>query len=183
MGSNSAPENRENKEDGLTGISKIFLVQQHLHPVKASALQISYIAMFTINGPNAHTSVLSTLSGFSEFLSHLKLMVNHVTRFCNNLDSYLIRYKSTEPIRHKTYLSYYSHEYEMCYETFTIELLVFKNLLLARLVSYNLIRKDRSVIPVQFTTSFVNYKLGLVDRDDIPLRELVTRGAGSDADC
>jgi hypothetical protein len=46
----------------------------------------------------------------------------------------------------------------MCYEAFTIELLVFERLLLARLVNYNLVRKDRSIIPVQFTTSFVSYR-------------------------
>eukprot|EP01122_Echinamoeba_exundans_P006306 TRINITY_DN1742_c0_g1_i3.p1 TRINITY_DN1742_c0_g1~~TRINITY_DN1742_c0_g1_i3.p1 ORF type:complete len:393 (+),score=40.08 TRINITY_DN1742_c0_g1_i3:112-1290(+) len=83
------------------------------------------------------------------------------SKFCNNLDSFHIKYKAVEPIRHKSYLSYSNHEYESCYETFTIELLVFQEVLLARLVSYNLVRKDRSIIPVQFTTNFVAYKHGI----------------------
>jgi hypothetical protein len=79
------------------------------------------------------------------------------SKFCNNLDSFHLKYKASEPIRHKSYLSYSNHEYESCHETFTIELLVFQEVLLARLVSYNLIRKDRSIIPVQYAKNTRNH--------------------------
>jgi len=119
--------------------------------------------MSETNGQSAHTFAQSPSQAHD--CQFFVLTYSFICRFCNNLDSLLIRYKSTDPIRHKSYLSYYNHEYEMCYETFTIELLVFNKLLLARLVSYNLVRKDRSVIPVQFTTSFVSYKKGLKELD------------------
>lgn len=81
------------------------------------------------------------------------------SNFSNHIQSYHITYNSNEYIRHKSFLSPFNNEYEMCKETAVIEIIPFEKHLLARLLNYNLTRKDGSFIGMQFSTSFHKFEI------------------------
>lgn len=83
-----------------------------------------------------------------------------VVSFCESIVAYQVTCQPIESIRYKSTLPYPfggTNEYEWCRETFTLELIVLKDHLIARLVSYNLTRKDRSVVTMQYNTAFHKY--------------------------
>jgi len=77
--------------------------------------------------------------------------------YCDSVVAYQVLCRPIESVRYKSSLPYPfggSNEYEWCREAFTIELIVLADYLIARLVSYNLIRKDRSVVTMQYSAAF-----------------------------
>lgn len=81
------------------------------------------------------------------------------SKFSDHIQSYHITYHSNEYIRHKSVLNAFNNDYEMCKEAAVIEIIPFEKHLLARLLNYNLERKDGSLIGMQFSTSFHKYEL------------------------
>lgn len=81
----------------------------------------------------------------------------NVTSYCDSVVAYQVTCRPIESIRYKSSLPYPfggTNEYEWCREAFNLELIVLEDHLIARLVSYNLIRKDRSTVTMQYNTAF-----------------------------
>lgn len=77
--------------------------------------------------------------------------------YCDSVVAYNVVCRPIESVRYKSSLPFPfggSNEYEWCREAFTLELIVLEDHLIARLVSYNLIRKDRSLVTMQYSAAF-----------------------------
>lgn len=77
--------------------------------------------------------------------------------YCDSVVAYQVVCRPIESVRYKSSLPYPfggNNEYEWCREAFTIELIILSDYLIARLVSYNLIRKDRSLVTMQYSAAF-----------------------------
>jgi hypothetical protein len=80
-----------------------------------------------------------------------------VGSYCDSVVAYHVVCRPIESVRYKSSLPFPfggSNEYEWCRESFTLELIVLEDHLIARLVSYNLIRKDRSLVTMQYSAAF-----------------------------
>lgn len=80
-----------------------------------------------------------------------------VASYCDSVVAYHVTCRPIESLRYKSSLPYPfggTNEYEWCRETFNLEMIVLEDHLIARLVNYNLIRKDRSVVTMQYNTTF-----------------------------
>ena len=83
-----------------------------------------------------------------------------VVAYCDSVVAYLVQCRPIESIRYKSSLPFPfggSNEYEWCREKFTMELIVLEDHIIARLVSYNLVRKDRSEVNMQYSAAFHKY--------------------------